>query len=53
MGLIYDLVFGLFLPILLCIGVGFYLYRRKKMRVPQAKATINKRDELGPSRRAS
>ena len=32
-----TVIFGLFLPILLCIGVGFYLYRRKKIENPQAK----------------
>ena len=48
MGLIYGFVFGLFLPILLCIGVGFYLYRRKKIeKSRKQKATIQQaQDEL-------
>jgi len=48
MGLILGLIFGLFLPILLCIGVGFYLYRRKKIeKSRKQKATIQQaQDEL-------
>ena len=48
MGLIYGLIFGLFLPILCCIGLGFYLYRRKKIdKSRKQKATIQQaQDEL-------
>ena len=48
MGLIYGLIFGLFLPILCCIGIGFGLYRQKKIaKSRKQKATIQQaQDEL-------